>query len=228
MLLNSIETGPVPASIPLPLSPTLQASLFSEIERGTQLGQLLDLKSSFKAFDKCNMQFYEQLAQLKTGLYTFYLPVALADLFITSEVDTLNKDTLNKDAALSKSIALQLGLLFQAQDDMLDAFGDPKVTGKIGTDVEEGKCTWLLCRLLEKTDQKEETGTFHLLKKHYGTPSGAGAIKQIYEQKGLKADFAHFERQLGTEIETGINQLKGEWRRTLFSTFLRKIQYRIK
>lgn len=43
-----------------------------------------------------------------------------------------------------------LGLAFQLRDDILDAFGDPAVTGKQkGGDLRNGKKTWLLIRGLE-------------------------------------------------------------------------------
>ncbi|MEZ4738840.1 MAG: polyprenyl synthetase family protein [Flavobacteriales bacterium] len=43
-----------------------------------------------------------------------------------------------------------LGLAFQLRDDLLDAFGDPAVTGKQqGVDLRNGKKTWLLIRALE-------------------------------------------------------------------------------
>ncbi|MBL7939915.1 MAG: polyprenyl synthetase family protein [Flavobacteriales bacterium] len=48
-----------------------------------------------------------------------------------------------------------LGLAFQLRDDLLDAFGDPTVTGKRrGGDLLNGKKTWLLIRGLERaTDE---------------------------------------------------------------------------
>jgi farnesyl diphosphate synthase len=36
-----------------------------------------------------------------------------------------------------------MGEYFQVQDDVLDAFADPEVLGKIGTDILVGRSVWL-------------------------------------------------------------------------------------
>lgn len=42
-----------------------------------------------------------------------------------------------------------------AKDDYLDLFGDPSVTGKIGTDIQDNKCSWLVVQCLQRATPEQ-------------------------------------------------------------------------
>ena len=75
--------------------------------------------------------------RLKTAAYTVERPIQLGMALAGGPADLL---------AAVPPYARPAGVAFQLRDDLLGAFGDPKVTGKPRDDLAIGKPTWLLNR----------------------------------------------------------------------------------
>lgn len=162
--------------------------LFQEITTTTEVGQLLDLTSQDDGLVQLDQFSEEVLARIykyKTSHYTFYLPVALG-MRLAGVTDEGCYQT-------AKKICLEMGYYFQAQDDFLDAFGDPEVTGKVGTDIEENTCTWLVVQALQVASEEDR----RVLQEHYGKKNkkDSDAVKELYVRLGLKEKFAKFEQE---------------------------------
>lgn len=90
---------------------------------------------------------YMRIVTYKTAFYTFYLPVACGLRLAGVEDPAAFK--------LAEDICVTMGQYFQIQDDYLDCFGDPEVIGKIGTDIEDNKCSWLVVQALDRASKDQ-------------------------------------------------------------------------
>jgi geranylgeranyl diphosphate synthase type I len=108
------------------------------------LGQMADLRAPAGA--ALGEEQILELERLKTGSYTFDLPLRIG----ASRAPAALLDALS-------AYALPLGQAFQIADDLLGTFGAPEVTGKpSGSDLREGKRTLLVARALERASPADQ------------------------------------------------------------------------
>lgn len=175
--------------------------LYPKVIYRTELGQLLDLTSQPQDAEpdlsRFTLERYRKIVVFKTAYYTFYLSVACAML--------LSGVTDDASHALAKQICVRIGEYFQIQDDFLDCYGDAQVIGKIGTDIQDNKCSWLVVQALERAtpEQKE------VLKANYGKsdPQAIATVKQLYNELDLTTLYHTYEDETYAQIADEIAQV---------------------
>ena len=175
--------------------------LFMDITYVTIMGQMLDLTSQNNDGVVDLSLFTEKtLAQIykyKTAHYTFYLPVALGmRLAGVKEASKFEE---------ARDICMDMGHYFQAQDDYLDCFGDPEVTGKVGTDIEDNTCTWLVVEFLKIASEKEK----EILAQNYGKKDkeAVETVKNLYRKVDLPKAYAEYEERIVATMRKKIDAI---------------------
>ncbi|ROT39227.1 farnesyl pyrophosphate synthetase [Sodiomyces alkalinus F11] len=197
--------------------------LFHEVTYQTELGQLCDLLTAPEDrvnLDNFSMEKYRFIVVYKTAYYSFYLPVALA-LYM---LDIATPQNLKQ----AEDILIPLGEYFQIQDDYLDNFGLPEHIGKIGTDIMDNKCSWLVNQALQIATPEQR----QVLEENYGQKDKEkeAAVKKLFDELQLKQRFEEFEEKRAAEIREMISKVDESQglKKTVFEAFLAKIYKRSK
>lgn len=196
--------------------------LFLEVVQQTECGQLLDLTSqpadtSIVDLSRFTMERYKSIVKYKTAFYSFYLPVAIG--MIVSGVS--DKESYK----VARKICCLMGEYFQIQDDVLDCYGTPEVIGKVGTDIQDNKCSWLVVQALDLATLSQRK----VLEKNYGQwdDKKVGKVKALYKELGLKEIFDKYEEQSYNEIQEELKKVDS-MPKEVFTLFLKKIYKRSK
>ncbi len=195
--------------------------LFIEVTRQTEFGQLLDLTSQPLGgvidLNRFTIQRYTSIVKYKTAFYSFYLPVALG--MIVSGV----KDRKQYDTA--REILVIMGEYFQIQDDYLDCYGEPELIGKIGTDIQDNKCSWLVVQALDRVNAQQRK----VLQDNYGNHDmkKVDKVKELYKELGMHDIFAKYEETSHSQIKALMNEVT-DMPKEVFEFLLRKIYKRSK
>lgn len=141
-------------------------------------GQQYDM--NFEQRDNVSIAEYMEMIRLKTA-------VLLAGAL---KIGALYACAPNEDIEHLYQFGIALGLAFQLQDDLLDAFGDVAVFGKqTGQDIRDNKKTYLYLRALEKGSAQEVQELRDIFA---STPENSDAkvarVLEIYRHLGIKEE----------------------------------------
>ncbi|KAG8203916.1 FPS1, partial [Candida africana] len=197
--------------------------LFHEVTFQTELGQLLDLITADEEIvdlDKFSLEKHSFIVIFKTAYYSFYLPVALA-MYMSGIND-------EKDLKQVRDILIPLGEYFQIQDDYLDCFGTPEQIGKIGTDIKDNKCSWVINQaLLIATPEQRQ-----LLDNNYGKKDDESEqkCKDLFKQLGIEKIYHDYEESIVAKLRKQIDQIDESrgLKKDVLTAFLGKVYKRSK
>ena len=138
-------------------------------------GQQYDM--DFETQPKVAVAEYMNMIELKTAALLAGSVVIGATLAGADEED-LHK--LNK-------FAIEVGLAFQLQDDLLDSYGDEQLGKKIGGEILEGKKTYLMIiSLSHATEEQREVLRSTHLRTDITDEQKIAAVKEIYDAVGAR------------------------------------------
>ncbi|XP_023330189.1 farnesyl pyrophosphate synthase [Eurytemora carolleeae] len=161
----------------------------------------------------------QAIVTYKTSYYSFYLPVVLSMRMAGVTDESLY--------TMASRILLEMGHFFQVQDDYLDCFGDPEVTGKLGTDIQDGKCSWLITVAMQRagSENKRELA----LKYGSSLPEDVAWVKNLYNELWIPKVYSKFEEEFHEDILDHIQKIHGETLpQAVFHRFLDRIYKRTK
>lgn len=179
--------------------------IFKSTMKKTGLGQNRDLLSSAKPgmvpdFRLFTKEKYDTIIDYKTAFYSFSAPIRLG-MILSGVLD--NELHEKADVILRK-----MGHVFQIQDDYLDCFGDPITIGKIGTDIEEGKCCWPIVTALSLANDQQK----QILEQNYARKEkeNVDAVKRVYNELGIEEIYNSYMRKSFSELSTLIDKFSSE------------------
>jgi len=160
-------------------------------------GQQLDM--DFESLDNLQIADYIEMIRLKTAVL----------LGASLQIGALCGNATAETAAQLYEIGVELGLAFQLQDDLLDAFGNEETFGKqVGGDIISNKKTWLKLRALEKANamQQQQLTNWYSLKE-FDAREKVNAVKQIFTDLDLPNEANNLIHQYYTSALSKLESL---------------------
>ncbi|KAL6929123.1 glycerol channel [Hanseniaspora valbyensis] len=197
--------------------------LFHEVTFQTELGQLLDLITAPEDhvdLSKFSLEKHSFIVIYKTAYYSFYLPVVLA-MYVAGI-------TSPEDLKQAHDVLIPLGEYFQIQDDYLDCFGKPEDIGKIGTDIQDNKCSWVVNTALKLANPEQRK----VLDENYGVKNSEteAKCKALFNELKIDQLYHEYEEKVATDLKAkiaNIDESRG-FKGDVLTVFLNKVYKRSK
>ncbi|CAK1584575.1 unnamed protein product [Parnassius mnemosyne] len=160
-------------------------NLFNEAFLTCNVGQYFDtVAAKNRNYNDFTMECYKIIAHHKIGFFAIHFPV-LSALILSNN---FNKDSQRNIANVLKDI----GIWTQIKNDLTDFFDDDKRTGKTGSDIQAGKCSWLAVTALQRCNEKQRKE----FETCYGSwePENINRIRKLYEDLNILNIYFHEER----------------------------------
>lgn len=140
-------------------------------------GQQLDM--DYEHADSISMSQYLEMIKLKTSVL---LGGAL-------QMGAILAGASLQDQKLIYEFGENIGIAFQLQDDVLDAYGNPETFGKqVGGDILINKKTYLLVRLLEIVEKEDKPALDLLLASTLAdNPNKIAGVLHLYQKYAIKS-----------------------------------------
>ncbi|XP_039309726.1 farnesyl pyrophosphate synthase-like [Solenopsis invicta] len=187
---------------------------FQQVLFESQIGEFLDMVSSSKKLnlDQFTINRRNSIVQSKTEKITFLLPVFLA-------VHYAGIEKVRDMVKQLETILLEMGHFYQVQDDCLGCFFDG--LRKDSTDIEEGRCTWLIIKALERVTPEQRK----ILEECYGVsdPEKVKRVKQLYIDLDLQNAYFKYEKETYNALSALIQKISCKNLQNFFMGLLGKI-----
>jgi farnesyl diphosphate synthase len=200
--------------------------LLLDVTQKTECGQLLDLTSqamNAKQLDlsRFTEERYKSIVKYKTAFYSFYLPVAMGMIMAGIPY---NPDA--EEYKQARALCCMMGEYFQIQDDYLDCYGTPEQIGKVGTDIQDKKCSWLVVEALKICNASQRK----IIEDNYGVwdDKKVQKIKQLYRDLKIEQLFVSYEEESYRLIQNELVHISPKVPKEVYMIFLDKIYKRSK
>lgn len=155
---------------------------------------------------------FETRKSVSIGEYIMMIDKKTSELLkCCAEIGALIGGGADEEIDALKEYALNTGLAFQIQDDLLDITADEKKFGKkIGGDLREGKKTFLLLKALESASDAEDRKLLNGVIENKGVKkdSDIAKIKAVYEKYGVLDDASRMVEEYTSKANESLKRIK--------------------